>query len=749
MVFTSFTCRVMSIWATLLTCYVAASELSSIQLEKQALLNSGWWSFKSNFTDHCKWYGFICNSAGSVTDMRLLYNSDLGKELDSFNFSCFPNLESLNLANNDFSGSIPSQIGALLKLKRLSLQYNHFTGVIPPDIGRLSNLVALDLSFNNLTGPIPSSLRNLTQLKYLDLSSNKLEGLLPQELGNLNNLTQLRIRDNNPIGAIPSIQGPLTNLIELNMSSNQLSGSIPAQIGAFPKLKRLSLQHNNFTSVIPPDIGRLSNLVELDLSFNSLIGPIPSSLCNSTHLEYLHLSSNKLEGLLPQELGNLKNLIMLKVSGNDLTGPIPPTLGLLTNLFELNMSLNQLSGRIPSQIGRLSNLVEFDLSYNNLTGPIPSSLCNSTRLEYLYLSSNKLEGLLPQELGNLKQLFYLNLSSNKLDGRIPSQLGEIPIMFLLDLSHNELSGTIPKKFPTESCEGLDLSFNNLEGEIPTQLQYCSTEEQFFGNKGLCGNVLYGFPSCPTPSKPKNTIFHQVTIFLPITAFLIMSIIGFLFLIKRKNKIAILKTGEPKNGDVFSIWNYDGRIAFEDMIEATEDFDIKYCIGTGAYGSVYKAQLPNDRVVALKKLHNSESEELTFLDSFQNEAHILSEIRHRNIVKLYGFCLHKRCMFLIYEYMERGSLFCILRTDDEAIELDWGKRVNIVRNIAHALSYLHHDCVPSIVHRDISSNNILLNSELEASVADFGLARLLNPDSSNRTILAGTYGYIAPVLELWH
>ncbi|GLU11112.1 hypothetical protein SLE2022_278790 [Rubroshorea leprosula] len=96
-------------------------------------------------------------------------------------------------------------------------------------------------------------------------------------------------------------------------------------------------------------------------------------------------------------------------------------------------------------------------------------------------------------------------------------------------------------------------------------------------------------------------------------------------------------------------------------------------------------------------------------------------------------------------MERGSLFCVLRNDEEAMELDWNKRVNVIKNTAHASSYLHHDCIPPILHRDISSNNILLNSKLEAFVSDFGNARLLDPDSSNHTILAGTYGYIAPEL----
>jgi serine/threonine protein kinase len=94
-------------------------------------------------------------------------------------------------------------------------------------------------------------------------------------------------------------------------------------------------------------------------------------------------------------------------------------------------------------------------------------------------------------------------------------------------------------------------------------------------------------------------------------------------------------------------------------------------------------------------------------------------------------------------MEKGSLFCALRNDVGAVELKWMKRAHIIKDIAHALSYLHHDCNPPIVHRDISSSNVLLNSVSKSFVADFGVARLLDPDSSNHTVLAGTYGYIAP------
>ncbi|GLU09985.1 hypothetical protein SLE2022_268170 [Rubroshorea leprosula] len=246
------------------------------------------------------------------------------------------------------------------------------------------------------------------------------------------------------------------------------------------------------------------------------------------------------------------------------------------------------------------------------------------------------------------------------------------------------------------------------------------------------------------------MYIYLEIILPFIISLAVSLelayLAFLLLSRRKHRIADEGDSSPtKNGDIFSIWNFDGRVAYEDIIKATEDFDIKYCIGTGGYGSVYRAQLPNGKVVALKKLHRREAEEPAFDKSFRNEVKVLTEIRHKNIVRLHGFCLHKRYMFLIYQYMERGSLFCVLRNDDEVVELDWLKRLNVIKSMANALSYLHHDCIPPILHRDISSNNILLNSELEAFVADFGNARLLDPDSSNYTTLAGTHGYIAPEL----
>ncbi|XP_041018042.1 MDIS1-interacting receptor like kinase 2-like [Juglans microcarpa x Juglans regia] len=186
--------------------------------------------------------------------------------------------------------------------------------------------------------------------------------------------------------------------------------------------------------------------------------------------------------------------------------------------------------------------------------------------------------------------------------------------------------------------------------------------------------------------------------------------------------------------------------YEETIAATGDFDAMYCIGTGGYGSVYKAQLPSGSIVAVKKFHTlQDGSYATDRKEFFNEIVALTEVRHRNVVKLHGFCSSERHSFLVYEYLEKGSLAGILSEDEEARELDWSRRVNVVKGLVHALSYMHHDCSPPIVHRDISSKNVLLDSDYEAHLSDFGTAKFLKLDSSNWTGFAGTYGYAAPEL----
>ncbi|KAL6325404.1 hypothetical protein AAG906_023249 [Vitis piasezkii] len=467
----------------------------------------------------------------------------------------------------------------------------------------------------------------------------------------------------------------------------------------------------------------MKNLRLLYLSSNGLHGPIPLEIGYMENLILLNLGNNNLTGVIPSSFGNLTNLTSLTLGGNQISGFIPPEIGKMKNLNHLNLGYNNLTGVIPSSFGNLTHLTSLNLTGNQINGSIPPEIGYLLDLLYLDLSANQITGFIPEEIVNLKKLDYLDMSNNLISGKIPSQLGNLQEVKYFNLSHNNLSGTIPPSISNNYMwSSIDLSHNQLEGQSKAPL------EAFGHNKGLCGGI-----KCLSHCKKR----HQIILIV------IISVSATLLLSVTKNQLS--KTTKEKNGDLFSIWDYDGRIAYDDIIQATEDFDIKYCIGTGGYGSVYRAQLPSGKVVALKKLHGWERDDPTYLKSFENEVQMLSRIQHRNIVKLHGFCLHNKCMFLVYKYMEKGSLYCMLRDEVEVVQLDWIKRVNVVKGIANALSYMHHDSTLPIIHRDISSNNILLDSKLEAFVADFGTARLLDPDSSNQTLLAGTYGYIAPEL----
>nr|XP_034929847.1 probable leucine-rich repeat receptor-like protein kinase At1g35710 [Populus alba] len=723
--------------------------------------------------------------------------------------SILTQLRYLNLSSNNLAGELPSSLGNLSRLVELDFSSNNFTNSIPPELGNLKNLVNLSLSYNNFSGPIHSALCHLENLRHLFMDHNSLEGALPKEIGNMKNLESLDVSYNRLNGPIPRTMGSLAKLRSLIFRENKINGSIPLEIGNLTKLEDLDLCSNILVGSIPSTMGFLSNLNFVDISSNQINGPIPLEIGNLTNLQYLDLVGNKITGLIPFSLGNLRNLTTLYLSFNQINGSIPLKIQNLTNLEELNLSYNNISGSIPSIIGRLTSLRFLSLSHNQINGPIPLEIQKLTDLEALYLSSNNISGSIPSIIGRLTSLRFLSLSHNQINGTIPLEIQKLTNLEGINLSSNNISGSIPIKMdrltslrflflsnnqingPIPSslkyCNNLislDLSFNNLSEEIPSKLHdLASLRYVNFSYNNLSGPVPLNLPppfdfyftcdlplhgqitndsvtfkatafegnkdlhpdlsNCTLPSKD-NRIIHSIKIFLSITTIsLCLLCLGCCYLSRRKATQP--EPASSKNGDLFSIWNYDGRIAYEDIIAATENFDLRYCIGSGGYGSVYRAQLPSGKLVALKKLHHREAEEPAFDKSFKNEVEVLTQIRHRSIVKLYGFCLHQRCMFLVYEYMEKGSLFCALRNDVGAVELKWMKRARIIKDIAHALSYLHHDCNPPIVHRDISSSNVLLNSESKSFVADFGVARLLDPDSSNHTVLAGTYGYIAPEL----
>ncbi|KAI8548252.1 hypothetical protein RHMOL_Rhmol07G0259100 [Rhododendron molle] len=697
----------------------------------------------SSASSPCNWFGVSCiNAEGRVTRLNLT-NSSINGTLETFPFSLFQNLAYVDLSMNALSGPIPPQISSL-PLVYLDLSFNEFSGNIPPEIGHLTNLETLHLADNQLTGSIPPEIGQLKSLSELSLSTNYLSGPIPPPLRNLSNLVSLFLFHNQLSG------GKLQNF---TVDANQLTGHIPRSLRDCSTLVRVRLEGNQLTGNISEDFGVYPHLDYLDLSHNKFYGEITGNWSKCPKLQSLRMAGNNITGSIPPELGDSAQLHRLDLSSNHMTGAIPKELGKLSSLWELYLNDNQFSGGIPREIGSLTGLEKLDMSINRLSGPIAAGkLENCIKLYYLNLSNNNFSQEIPSQLGKIPPLYEVDLSRNSLTGEIPSEIASFKSLELLNLSHNKFSGLIPNVFKEMNwLVHVDISFNELEGPVPISKAFMNaTKENLQGNKGLCGNVeglkpcKNNLPMTRHTSLKKDHRTLVLVIVLPLggALLLVSAFARFLIISNRRKRKSHIEDG-AKYKDLFSISIYDGRAMYNDILEATNDFDATYCIGKGGYGAVYKAKLPSADTVAVKKLHPlSEKDDRR---GFLNEVRALTEIKHRNIVKFFGFCSHARNSFLVYEYLERGSLASIFSRDEEAKQLDWPKRLNIIKGVAHALSYMHHDCKPPIVHRDISSNNVLIDDEYEARVSDFGMAKLLKLDSSNWSALAGTCGYVAPEL----
>ncbi|XP_016650389.1 PREDICTED: probable leucine-rich repeat receptor-like protein kinase At1g35710 [Prunus mume] len=678
-------------------------------------------------------------------------------------------LKYLDLRENSSNSSIPSELGLCTKLTYLDLSSNHLEGKIPPSIGQLRELQHLDLSNNFLNSSIPSELGFCPSLTYLALATNHLEGKIPPSIGQLRELQHLDLGENSLNSSIPSELGfcQLRELKYLDLRENSLNSSIPSELGLCTKLTYLALSSNHLEGKIPPSIGQLRELQHLDLRENSLNSSIPSELGFCTSLTYLALASNHLEGKIPPSIGQLRELQHLDLSNNFLNSSIPSELGFCPSLTYLTLASNKLNGELPLSLSNLTNIIDLSLFTNRFTGPfLPSLLFSWTEVVSLQLQHNSFSGNIPPEIGLLTKLNVLDLNDNKFSASIPSYIGRLAFLRSLDLSRNQLSGSIPLTLlklanlqslnlsnnylngpvPPEICAVyvIDLSNNNLSQEIQKAL-----DDTFVGNSGLCGDAR-GLTKARNSKKNNNKVI--IGVLVPVCGLsVVATTIALIRMFHKKTKRALKKINSAQNFENFEsmILQEEVKFTFGEVVKAIDDFHEKYCIGKGGFGRVYKAELLSGQVVAVKRLNMSDSNDIPAinLQSFENEIRTLTNVRHRNIIRLYGFCSRRGCIFLLYEYLERGSLGKALYGVDGVIELGWATRVKVVKGLAHALSYLHHDCSPPIVHRDVTINNVLLESDFEARLSDFGTARLISVNSSNWTHIVGSFGYMAPELAL--
>ncbi|PON43762.1 Mitogen-activated protein kinase kinase kinase [Parasponia andersonii] len=181
---------------------------------------------------------------------------------------------------------------------------------------------------------------------------------------------------------------------------------------------------------------------------------------------------------------------------------------------------------------------------------------------------------------------------------------------------------------------------------------------------------------------------------------------------------------------------------EIIANATDNFSSTNKIGEGGFGTVYKGVLTTGQEIAVKRLSKDSGQGLT---EFKNEVILISKLQHRNLVRLLGCCIHREDRMLIYEYMPNRSLDLYIFNQTRSTAVDWQKRFDIIVGIARGLLYLHRDSRLRIIHRDLKASNILLDSEMNPKISDFGLARIFGGDQTqvNTKRVVGTYGYMSP------
>ncbi|KAI3462642.1 hypothetical protein Pfo_019305 [Paulownia fortunei] len=697
-------------------------------------------------------------------------------------FVNLPRLQFLSLGSNLLNGSIPEFLSNLTELTQLVLAVNPFRpSPLPANIGRLTRLENLVSTFTNLVGEIPESIGDLVSVKSFDLSQNNLVGKIPESIGKLKNVEQIELFENQLSGELPDTFSNLTSLLRFDASENNLTGKIPESLAGLPleslhlndnflegeipeilalnpKLSELRLFNNKLSGVLPEFLGMNSDLEEIDVSNNNLEGPLPQNLCYRKTLQHLILFGNRISGTIPESYGECSSLTYVRIQENELSGvvpdglwgfsgleyieltnnrlegSIPPSVSSAKNLEQLLISGNNFSGRLPAEICDLQELRKIDSSGNQLSGELPSCITKLIKLQELHIQGNRFTGEIPKSVAAWRELTQLDLSDNHFSGDIPAELGELPVLTFLNLSNNLLSGEIPVELTKLKLNEFNVSNNRLQGKVPLGFDTKFFLSSLMGNPDLCSPDLRPLPPC-SRSKPVSLVL--VLVLSVLALILVVSLLW--LLIKTKFIIFGSKSRQPWKITAFHRVGFDE----EQVLASLTDENI---IGSGGSGRVYRVRLKSGQTVAAKRLWDpkglAESEAV-----FRSEVETLGRIRHGNIVRLLFSCTSEDFRVLVYNYMENGSLGDVLYGEEGGLLLDWPKRFAIALGAAQGLAYLHHDCVPAIVHRDVKSNNILLDEEFRPKVADFGLAKILKQDAKEgdqvMSRVAGSYGYIAP------
>nr|GEW35348.1 probable leucine-rich repeat receptor-like protein kinase At5g49770 [Tanacetum cinerariifolium] len=709
---------------------------------------------------------------------------------------------SLILSSMGLTGGLPGDIGEFTELQILDLSYNTgLTGTLTPAIGKLNKLTNLVIVGCRFTGPIPSSIGNLENLQYI--------GPIPATLGNLKNLYWLDLSANKLTGSLPVSDGLtpgldlLTNIKHFHFGDNQLSGDIPPSLCNLnmTRILHLLFEKNQFNGSIPSTLGSMQSLEIMFLSNNRLTGPIPN-LTGLNLLSYLDLSNNSFDqSYIPSWFSTLQSLTTLKMHYTNLVGELPAALFSFPQLQNVDLSNNRINGSLdissnPSkQLERIdlqTNLIEDFVQRDHYTIDlvlVDNTICTGSR------TTDRFCSLVPKNTSTLYSSKYNDCVPSSCDlGLVSSQNCQCAYPFIglilfkapsfstlenttiYDTLHDNLTAYYQKvKLPVDSVL-LNNPSRNLVDYLAIKLHIFPSGEPSFNRTGIIGVSFalssQGFSSpkgfntytfiaenylnfLSEISGPGGTKTHSSS-----TGIIVGSAIGgcvLVGLLILAGIYALRQKGRAERAtqqkQPFASWDPEGgsggvpklkgarSFTFEELSKCTSNFSEINNIGRGGYGMVYKGTLPNGQLIAIKRAQQGSTQGGL---EFKTEIELLSRVHHKNVVGLIGFCFDQGEQMLVYEFIVNGTLKDTL-SGRSGIRLDWIRRLKIAAGAARGLQYLHDLADPPIIHRDIKTNNILLDQRLVAKVADFGLSKPMT--DANRahitTQVKGTLGYMDP------
>ncbi|CAA2993008.1 probable LRR receptor-like serine threonine-kinase At1g56140 [Olea europaea subsp. europaea] len=696
-------------------------------------------------------------------------------------------MQYLSIGINALSGELPRELGRLTDLRSLSFSTNNFSGPLPYELGNLTRLTQIYFDSAGVSGPIPPTFSGLAGLERVWASDNELTGRIPNFIGSWSNLIALRFQGNSFQGPIPPSFSNLTSLNDLRVSDLSNGSSALDFLSNTTSLSTLVLRNNIISGSIPSNIGDYQSLTLLDLSFNNLTGRIPDSLFNMSSLTNLFLGNNNLNGTLPAVKGpTLRNI---DLSYNSLSGSFPTwisernlQINLVANRFTIGNSngsalpsgLNCLQQNFPCNQGspiyssfaikcggpqiRSSDRIVYEMD-NETLGPATHYMISTERWavsnvglptdsnnpEYKTSSSSQFTNTLDSELFQTARisagsLRYYGLGLENGNYTVRLQFAEIEILGTRtwrSLGKRVFDVYVQGKRELKDFDILREAGGTALRAVVKELQVQVSENYLEIHLFWAGKGTYFVPTVRNrpPSGKKNKTGLIVGIVVAVGAASFLSVCVAYYLAQKRRK--------KKSYEDEEFLGMDARpytFNYAELRAATDDFNPDNKLGEGGFGPVYMGKLEDGRVVAVKQLsitsHQGKSQ-------FVAEIATISAVQHRNLVKLYGCCIEGDKRLLVYEYLENKSLDQVL-FGNRSLTLEWTTRFEICLGVARGLAYLHEESRLRIVHRDVKASNILLDSDLNPKISDFGLAKLYDDKKTHiSTRVAGTIGYLAP------